>query len=396
MVEKRTVISFFFHPFRAEVFIYFSRGSFSLLYTGGLSGLVLKFLSIKSFYSRQEYFLPFLSMLILGIETSCDETSAAVVKDGKEIVSNVILSQNTLHGEFGGVVPEIACRAHLESIIGIIDNALHDAKIQLMEIDAIAVVNTPGLIGALLIGVTAAKSLSMILDVPFIAVDHLHAHIYANNLGYGDIPYPAISLVVSGGHTILFFSESETKHIPLGWTIDDAAGEAFDKVSKILGLGYPGGPIIDKLAKNGNPHAVTFPRAYLEKDSLDFSFSGLKTAVLYYYEGQNARSSKATISGNQEVADIAASFQEAVVDVLVEKTFLASRRYNVRGILTGGGVVANSRLRQRLKEKSKELTIPVYCPSSLLCTDNAAMVAGLAYKKYLEGDISGLDLEAVP
>ncbi|TVL99998.1 MAG: tRNA (adenosine(37)-N6)-threonylcarbamoyltransferase complex transferase subunit TsaD [Candidatus Brocadia sp. WS118] len=335
-------------------------------------------------------------MLILGIETSCDETSAAVVKDGKEIVSSIILSQNTLHGEFGGVVPEIACRAHLEAITGIIDNALVDAKIQLKEIDAIAVVNTPGLIGSLLIGVTAAKSLSMILDVPLIAIDHLHAHIYANNLEYNDIPYPAISLVVSGGHTILFLSESETRHIPLGWTIDDAAGEAFDKVAKILGLGYPGGPIIDRLAKYGNQYAVPFPRAYLEKDSLDFSFSGLKTAVLYYCEGQNARPSKATTSGNQEVADIAASFQEAVVDVLVEKTFLASRIYNVLGILTGGGVAANSRLRQKLKDKSKELAIPVYYPSALLCTDNAAMVAGLAYKKYLGGDISTLDIEAVP
>ncbi|HQU31109.1 MAG TPA: tRNA (adenosine(37)-N6)-threonylcarbamoyltransferase complex transferase subunit TsaD [Candidatus Brocadia sapporoensis] len=341
-------------------------------------------------------FPAFLYMLILGIETSCDETSAAVVKDGKEIVSNVILSQNTLHYEFGGVVPEIACRAHLEFIIDVIDNALRDAKIQLKEIDAIAVVTTPGLIGALLIGVTAAKSLSMILDVPLMAIDHLHAHIYANNLEHNDIPYPAISLVVSGGHTILFFSESETKHIPLGWTIDDAAGEAFDKVSKILGLGYPGGPIIDKLARNGNPHAVAFPRVYLEKNSLDFSFSGLKTAVLYHYQGQNLKASKSTMPDRHGVADIAASFQEAVVDVLVEKTFLASRIYKTRGILTGGGVVANSRLRQRLKDKSKELAIPVYCPSALLCTDNAAMVAGLAYKKYLDGDVSGLDAEAIP
>lgn len=345
---------------------------------------------------RQEYFLPFLCMLILGIETSCDETSAAIVKDGKEVVSSIVLSQNTLHGEFGGVVPEIACRAHLEAITGVIDKALLDAKIQLKEIDAIAVVNTPGLIGALLIGVTAAKSLSMILDVPLIAIDHLHAHIYANNLEYNDIVYPAISLVVSGGHTILFLSEGETRHIPLGWTIDDAAGEAFDKVSKILGLGYPGGPVIDRLAKCGNQHAVAFPRAYLEKDSLDFSFSGLKTAVLYYYKGQDSKLSKSVTAGDQDAADIAASFQEAVVDVLVEKTFLASRMYNARAILTGGGVAANSRLRQRLKDKSKEMTTPVYYPSAPLCTDNAAMVAGLAYKKYLEGDISGLDLEAIP
>ncbi len=334
-------------------------------------------------------------MLILGIETSCDETSAAVVKDGREIVSNVILSQDTLHRHFGGVVPEIACRAHLESIIGIINNALSDAKLSLAEIDAIAVVNTPGLIGALLIGVTAAKTLCMALDVPLIAINHLHAHIYANNLEYGDIQYPAISLVVSGGHTILFLSESETKHIPLGWTIDDAAGEAFDKVSKILGLGYPGGPVIDKRARGGNQHAVPFPRSYLEKDSLDFSFSGLKTAVLYHYRGQDFKTHRKPPS-DHEVADIAASFQEAVVDVLVDKTVLASRIYNARAVQTGGGVAANSRLRQRLKDKSKDLSIPVYCPPAKLCTDNAAMVAGLAYKKFLEGDISGLDVEAIP
>jgi len=335
-------------------------------------------------------------MLILGIETSCDETSAAVVKDGREIVSSIILSQDALHRQFGGVVPEIACRAHLESIIGIVNNALSDAKVPLAEIDAIAVVNTPGLIGALLIGVTAAKTLCMALDVPLLAINHLHAHIYANNLEHENILYPTISLVVSGGHTTLFLSESETKHTPLGWTIDDAAGEAFDKVSKILGLGYPGGPVIDKLARCGNRRAVTFPRAYLEKDSLDFSFSGLKTAVLYHYRGQDAKTSGSKTPSDQEIADIAASFQEAVVDVLIDKTVLASRMYNVRGIALGGGVAANSRLRQRLQEVSKEIGIPVYCPSPKLCTDNAAMVAGLAYKKYLEGDISLLDVEAIP
>ena len=335
-------------------------------------------------------------MIILGIETSCDETSAAVVKDGKEILSSIILSQDVLHRQFGGVVPEIACRAHLESIIGIVNNAIIDAKVRLAEIDAVAVVNTPGLIGALLIGVTTAKTLCMALDVPLIAIDHLHAHIYANNLESETIQYPAISLVVSGGHTTLFLSESETKHIPLGGTIDDAAGEAFDKVSKILGLGYPGGPIIDRLARQGNQCAISFPRSYLEKDSLDFSFSGLKTAVLYHYRGQDSKTSKSKAPSEHEIANIAASFQEAVVDVLIGKTLLASKIYNVRGILLGGGVAANSRLRQRLKDKSNETGIPVYYPSPILCTDNAAMVAGLAYKKYLEGDIAKLDLEAVP
>lgn len=335
-------------------------------------------------------------MLILGIETSCDETSAAVVKDGNEIVSSVILSQDALHRQFGGVVPEIACRAHLESIIGIINNALTDAKVPLNEIDAIAVVNTPGLIGALLIGVTAAKTLCMAMNVPLISVNHLHAHIYANNLEYNDIRYPTISLVVSGGHTTLFKSESETRHITLGETIDDAAGEAFDKVSKILGMGYPGGPVIDKIAKSGNLSAVNFPRSYLEKGSLDFSFSGLKTAVLYHYRGQDKKASRLGIQTEQEISDIAASFQEAVVDVLVDKTMLASKMHDVRGILMGGGVAANSRLRQKMKDASKSLHIPVYYPSPGLCTDNAAMVAGLAYKKYVEGNISGLDVEAIP
>ncbi|MCF6157543.1 MAG: tRNA (adenosine(37)-N6)-threonylcarbamoyltransferase complex transferase subunit TsaD [wastewater metagenome] len=335
-------------------------------------------------------------MLILGIETSCDETSAAVVRDGREIVSNIILSQDVLHRQFGGVVPELACRAHEESIIGVIDNALVDAKIQLSELDAIAVVNTPGLIGALLIGVTTAKTLCMVLDIPLIAVNHLYSHIYANNLEYKNISYPAISLVVSGGHTTLFLSKSETECIALGGTIDDAAGEAFDKVSKILGLGYPGGPVIDKLAKQGNKDAVTFPRSYLEKDSFDFSFSGLKTAVLYYHRGQNLDASRLKTPHDQRIADIAASFQEAVIDVLVNKAFQASIMYDAKGILVGGGVAANSRLRQRLHERSKERNIPVYYPSLRLCTDNAAMVAGFAYKKYLEGDIAGLDIEAIP
>ncbi|MCF6148145.1 MAG: tRNA (adenosine(37)-N6)-threonylcarbamoyltransferase complex transferase subunit TsaD [Candidatus Kuenenia sp.] len=335
-------------------------------------------------------------MLILGIETSCDETSVAVVKNGREILSNIILSQNKLHRPFGGVVPEIACRAHLESIIGIIHNAVTEAKVKLADINAIAVVNSPGLIGALLIGVTAAKTLSMVFDIPLIAIHHLHAHIYANNLEHDAVSYPAISLVVSGGHTTLFLSEKETKHVVLGETIDDAAGEAFDKVSKILGLEYPGGPVIDKLAKKGNNKAIPFPRVYLEKNSLDFSFSGLKTAVLYYVKGQDLNRPKSTAQSNTDIADISASFQEAVIDVLVHKTVLASKRYNVRSILLGGGVAANSRLREKLQETSQEIRVPVYYPSIKLCTDNAAMVAGLAYWKYLEGDISGLHIEAIP
>lgn len=335
-------------------------------------------------------------MLILGIETSCDETSAAIVKDGKEILSNIISSQEVLHRQFGGIVPELACRAHLESIIGIINSAVIEAKTTLADIDAVAVVNTPGLIGSLLIGVTAAKALCLALNIPLITIDHLYAHLYANNLETDAIQYPAISMVVSGGHTSLYLSESPTRHIPLGGTIDDAAGEAFDKIAKILGLGYPGGPVIDKLARQGNPSAVAFPRAYLGSDSLDFSFSGLKTAVLYHHRGQDLKKTPARVSSDREIADVAASFQEAVVDVLVGKIALAARMYPVRCVLIGGGVASNSRLRQRLKDKSEEMGIPVYYPPFRLCTDNAAMVAGLAYIKYSEGDISGLDVEAIP
>ncbi len=335
-------------------------------------------------------------MLILGIETSCDETSASVVKDGKEILSNVIFSQEVLHRQFGGVVPELACRAHLESILGVINGAVVEAQITLADINAVAVVNTPGLIGSLLIGITAAKSLCLALNVPLITINHLYAHIYANNLESGAIQYPAISMVVSGGHTSLFLSESPTRHSQLGGTIDDAAGEAFDKIAKILDLGYPGGPIIDKVARQGNPSAVTFPRSYLGIDSLDFSFSGLKTAVLYHHRGQDFKKAPAKVSSDQEIADIAASFQEAVVDVLVGKIALAARMYPARCVMIGGGVASNSRLRQRLKDKSAEMGIPAYFPSFRLCTDNAAMVAGLAYVKYSEGDVSGLDIEAIP
>ena len=335
-------------------------------------------------------------MLILGIETSCDETSASVVKDGKEILSNIIFSQEVLHRQYGGVVPELACRAHLESILGVINGAIAEAKVTLADINAVAVVNTPGLIGSLLIGITAAKSLCLALDVPLITINHLFAHIYANNLESDAIQYPAISMVVSGGHTSLFLSESPTRHTQLGGTIDDAAGEAFDKIAKILDLGYPGGPIVDKVAKLGNPSAVAFPRSFLGVDSLDFSFSGLKTAVLYHHRGQDVKKTPAKVSSEREIADVAASFQEAVVDVLVAKIALAARIYPARCVMVGGGVASNSRLRQRLKDKSAEMGIPAYFPTSRLCTDNAAMVAGLAYVKYSEGDVSGLNIEAIP
>ncbi|MFQ5956436.1 MAG: tRNA (adenosine(37)-N6)-threonylcarbamoyltransferase complex transferase subunit TsaD [Candidatus Brocadiales bacterium] len=332
-------------------------------------------------------------MLILGIETSCDETSAAVVEDGCNIRSNIVSTQEQLHLRFGGVVPEIACRAHIEAMLPVIDKALDDARIHLEDIDAVAVATTPGLIGALLIGLTTAKTLSWLLKVPLIAVNHLHCHIIASRLEYGeDLQFPTISFVISGGHTSLFLSKSETNHLPLGATLDDAAGEAFDKVAKLLGLGYPGGPEIDRMSLGGDPASVPFPRPYLEAGSLDFSFSGLKTAVLYYY--QDLQKCKETLS-HQEIADIAASFQEAVVDVLVDKTLSALERHRVSGVILGGGVTCNSRLRKRFSQALEGTPVRLYCPSLILCTDNAAMVASMGYYKYLEGDLSTLEAEAV-
>jgi len=336
-------------------------------------------------------------MIILGIETSCDETSASVVEDGIKVHSNIVASQQELHTRFGGVVPEIACRAHTDTVITIVDKAVTEANIKIDDINAISVTNTPGLIGALLIGLTTAKTLSWILKVPLITINHLHAHIYASKIEYGDIDYPAISLVVSGGHTSLFLTQSETRHIQVGGTIDDAAGEAFDKVGKILGLGYPAGPEIDTISQKGNGKAIPFPRSYLKKDSLDFSFSGVKTAVLYHCLGQDSRDSgeKPGLK-DRELADIAASFQEAVVDVLVNKTIFAVTKFSVKSIILGGGVACNSRLRQKLTDAAKQRDIPLYYPSKKLCMDNAAMVAGLAYHKYGEKEVAGFEVEAIP
>ncbi len=336
-------------------------------------------------------------MIILGIETSCDETSASVVEDGIKVHSNIVASQQELHSRFGGVVPEIACRAHTDTIITVIDKAVTEANIKLSDIDAISVANTPGLIGALLIGLTTAKTLSWLLGIPLITINHLHAHIYASKIEHEDIDYPAISLVVSGGHTSLFLTQSETRHTQVGGTIDDAAGEAFDKVGKILGLGYPAGPEIDTISQKGNGKAILFPRSYLKKDSLDFSFSGVKTAVLYHCLGQDSKNTgEMPELKDREIADLAASFQEAVVDVLVNKTIFAATKFTARSIILGGGVACNSRLRQRLADAAKQRDIPLYYPSKKLCMDNAAMVAGLAYHKYDEEAFSGLEVEAMP
>jgi N6-L-threonylcarbamoyladenine synthase len=337
-------------------------------------------------------------MLILGIETSCDETSVAVVEDGLRIRSNLVSTQEKLHLKFGGVVPEIACRAHLETLLPILEEALKTAGITLRDLDAIAVTTTPGLIGALLIGLTAAKSLAWTLSIPLIAIHHLHAHLFAARLEYGQaMEFPCLSLVVSGGHTSLFLSTKETQHQLLGATLDDAAGEAFDKVAKLLDLGYPGGPAIDNIAREGNPEAIAFPRSYLEPGSLDFSFSGLKTAVLYHYHdlvGTSASGGHVSLP-RKELADLAASFQEAVVDVVVEKTLLALRKHPVRGVALGGGVASNTRLRQKLSQALKERNVRPYFPSPQLCTDNAAIIAGLAYHKYQEKELASLEVEAV-
>lgn len=329
--------------------------------------------------------------IILAIETSCDETAAAVVADGVEVKANIIASQ-TIHRRFGGVVPEIASRHHLENIVPVVQEALEEAKISFEDVTAVAATYGPGLVGALLVGLSYAKSLAYVLEKPFLAVHHLVGHIYAGFLEYPDLPLPAVCLVVSGGHTSLLYLESHERRYLLGATRDDAAGEAFDKVARALGLGYPGGPELEKLAAKGDPAAIPFPRAWLEEGSLDFSFSGLKTAVMNYLH-------QARQAGRQEInlADVAASFQQAVVDVLVTKTILAAQKEKgIRSILAVGGVASNSALRRDLAAAAREVGLPVFIPRPLYCTDNAAMIGCAAYYQYLRGEFSPLDLDAVP
>jgi N6-L-threonylcarbamoyladenine synthase len=337
-------------------------------------------------------------MRILGIETSCDDTAAAVVEDGVRVLSNVVSNQDELHARFRGVVPEIACRAHIESILPVVQKAVDDAGMSFGGLEAVAVTTTPGLIGALLIGVTAAKASSWALDIPLISVNHLTAHIYGGWLADGEPPLPAVSLVVSGGHTSLFLTTGLLSHKLLGSTTDDAAGEAFDKVASILKLGYPGGPVIEGAAAGGNPHAVALPRAWLGPDSLDFSFSGVKTAVLYHCLGQNA--SKAEIQAADYdprfVADVAASFQEAVVEVLVRKTCMAAEKTGAQSIIMGGGVACNSLLRKRMAVEGGAIGVRVILTPPHLCRDNGVMVAGLAYHLCRAGQLAPLSVEAAP
>ncbi len=331
-------------------------------------------------------------MLILGIDTSCDDTSASVVEDGRRIVSNIVSSQSDIHAKYGGIVPELASRRHIEMVIPVVDEALKEAGVSLHDIAAVAVCQGPGLIGSLLIGCSFAKALCYSAKVPLVAVNHLEGHIISPFLVPPVPEFPFISLVVSGGHTSLYAAEGLGSYAELGRTRDDAAGEAYDKVSKLLGLGYPGGPVIDRLAQRGDARSIVFPRAYLP-ETYDFSFSGLKTAVLNFLRSQSgANKPDAAALPAGMVNDIAASFQAAVVDVLVRKTEWAIRKKRVCSVALSGGVAANSELRKRMKEMGSERNVEVFIPPATLCTDNAAMIAAAGYGHFIGGELAGPDL----
>ena len=330
---------------------------------------------------------------VLGIETSCDETAAAIVERGTSVLSSVVSSQVDLHARYGGVVPEIASRAHVDLIVPVVAQAFVEAGLSDhpyddngCEVDAVAATYGPGLVGALLVGVSAAKALALAWDVPFIAVNHLEAHLYATFLDEPDLELPLVVLLVSGGHTVLVLMEGHGQYRVLGSTIDDAAGEAFDKVARYLGLGYPGGPAIDRLAASGDPEAIRFPRPMQGDGTYDFSFSGLKTAVVNH------------VRNNPEVAtaDVAASFQEAVVDVLVTKALAAALDVGAKGLCLGGGVAANSRLRERLLDACATSGLRGFLPSWAMCTDNAAMVASVAWYRWQSDGPSSLETGALP
>lgn len=327
---------------------------------------------------------------ILAIESSCDETAAAVVKNGREVLSNVISSQIELHKLYGGVVPEIASRKHIEKINPVIREALSDAGMTLEDMDAIGVTYGPGLVGALLVGVAAAKAISYAKNIPLVGVHHIEGHISANYIENKELEPPFLGMVVSGGHTHLVLVKDYGKYEILGRTRDDAAGEAFDKVARAIGLGYPGGPKIDKLAKEGDPKAIAFPRAHIADAPLDFSFSGLKSSVLNYINSCEMKH----VEINR--ADVAASFQAAVVDAIVDHTIEAAKMYQIRKVALAGGVASNSALRQAMKERCEKEKLEFFYPSPVLCTDNAAMIGCAAYYEYLAGTRRGLDLNAVP
>jgi len=328
-------------------------------------------------------------MLVLGIETSCDETAASVVRDGKTILSNVVYSQ-VVHNKYWGVVPELASREHMKTIVPIVRSALGEARVELEKVDGVAVTYGPGLVGSLLIGLSFAKSLSYSLRIPLIGINHIEGHIFANFLENLQLEPPFVCLVISGGHSNLIYVANKGEYELLGRTRDDAAGEAFDKVAKVLDLGYPGGPIIDKVSKGGKADFVRFPRAYLEEGSFDFSFSGLKTAVAIYV----SRLSQEKLERHR--IDIAASFQEAIVEVLVDKGIRASILKKVKNIALAGGVARNSCLRDRVESEAKKHDLKVFYPSPILCTDNAAMIASAGDFRLSRGERSSFDLNAIP
>ena len=330
------------------------------------------------------------SIKILAVETSCDETAAAVSENGLNILSSVVASQVDWHQKYGGVVPEIASRKHMEFINPVIDEALKEAEVILEEIDAVAATYGPGLVGSLLVGLSYAKAMALALNKPFIGVNHIAGHIYANFISKKDIETPVICLTVSGGHTDLLYFKEYGEYEILGRTQDDAAGEAFDKIARYLGLGYPGGPLIEKKAKDGQEDAIDFPRPFLNKDNYDFSFSGLKTAVINYIHNQKQKGNELNIN------DIAASFQKAVIDILTAKTLKAALNKKVNSVILSGGVAANERFRAVLKERLAKEGIPLYYPDLKLCTDNAAMISTVAYYQYKKGDFAELDLNADP
>ncbi len=322
----------------------------------------------------------------MAIESSCDDTGVCILTENRQILSNILSSQIDIHNKFGGVVPEIASRQHLEHINPLIDEAMKEADIQFSDLDAVAATRGPGLIGALLIGVAAAKAIAFTNGIPFIGVNHLRGHIYANYLAFPDLKPPFTVLLCSGGHTQLINVSEKNDFTLLGNTLDDAAGEAFDKGARILNLGYPGGPLIQKAAEGGNAEAVQFPRALREKNNYNFSFSGLKTSLLYYIKKNE----------NYDLKDVAASYQEAIIEVLVDKSFKAARKTGTRKVIIAGGVAANQRLREKAIEKAKKWRYEVFFPPIQFCTDNAAMIASAAWQRFINDDFDSLDTPAKP